>query len=714
MKKLLVTLLIIILLPVFIIAGAIGFLKYSDLNKYKPQLENLVKKYADVDLKINGNLDLAVSLKPSIELKDVVIYKPQSEDILLKSERALAQISVIPLFKKQVVVDVVEFDNTDIFADDKTAVKINNLDLSMADFDEPINFSFDTDVSGINIVGSGVTSSLHKIQKSDYNNVDLKTTVKAMGYTLDFEGVLNGLKDKINTAGNYTVSYKNNKINGNVSADLKDEIPYVKLSANSNKINVADFINKKEAVNGLFIKNAYAEEFIPQTSIPYNYLKTVNADVTFTVADISVQPNIVLKDVNGSASLKNGVFKADINKLMFENNIVSAHAEITSPKNLPYVKINIKGGGFDIEKLQQTVSKKADNFGLFISNAYATEMVPNTKIPYQYFQLVNADFSAKLTSLKINKDITVSNISANGSLKNGLLNTNIDNITAGKGTIKGNAVLNSQKKSLSLNLTGKDVIIQDLYKPFANADSELFIKQGGKSNFDIKANTFGDDTNQYLSNMSGQIIAFTDDSVLKIKSLEKLQGNIIVQVLNTLKLNVSNKDLKLSCAVIRGDITKGLINFPKGIVFNANDFYLVSNGTLNLKNDKLNMELQPFSGKITDVNISSILGNLVKITGTVKNPKIGINQTETAKNIVGIIASGGVYNVGDLMLSADSAPCHTALKGTSYANYFKADNSVTGTVSKGYTSTQDSIKSLGKDIKNQTKELKNQLKGLFK
>lgn len=101
MKKLLVTLLIIILLPVFIIAGAIGFLKYSDLNKYKPQLENLVKKYADVDLKINGNLDLAVSLKPSIELKDVVIYKPQSEDILLKSERALAQISVIPLLKNR-------------------------------------------------------------------------------------------------------------------------------------------------------------------------------------------------------------------------------------------------------------------------------------------------------------------------------------------------------------------------------------------------------------------------------------------------------------------------------------------------------------------------------------------------------------------------------------------------------------------------------------
>lgn len=714
MKKLLKTLLIIFLVLIFILAGIVVFLKYSDLNKYKPQIESMAKKYANIDIKINGDLDLGVSLKPSLQLKDVVIYKPESEDVLLQAERALAQISLIPLLKKQIVVDVVEFDNTDIFTDEKTSIKINNLDLKAADFASPITFSFDTDISGLNIAGKGETSSLQKIQENDYNNIDLKTTVSAMGYNLDFDGSFSGLKDKITAAGDYIVSFKNNKINGNVSVDLSNETPYIKLAAESQKINVADFMNSKQAAKGGLIKSANAEEYIPQTTIPYSYLQMVDADIDFKMGEIAVNPDIKVSEVVGIVNLKNGVFKADLNKMMFENNLISGHVEITSPKNLPYVKLNIKGGGFDLVKLQKTGTKKADNTGWLIGKAYASELLPNIVIPYQYLQMANADFSAKLNTLKINPDIAVSNVSLNGSLKNGVLNTNVDNITAGDGTVKGNIVLNAKNKALSVNLSGKNVILQNLYKPFASSNSEVFIKKGGKSNFEIKINTSGDNTNQYLSNMNGQIIALTDDSVLKVKSLEKLQGNIFAQILSVLKLNISDKDLNLSCAVVRGDINKGLVNFPKGIVFNASDFYLVSNGTLNLKNDKLDMELQPFSGKITDVNISSILGNLVKITGTVSNPKIGINQTETAKNIVGIIASGGVYNVGDLMLSADGAPCHTALKSTSYADYFKADNSVKGTVSKGYTSTQDTIKNVGKDIKKQTKDLKKQIKGLFK
>ena len=156
------------------------------------------------------------------------------------------------------------------------------------------------------------------------------------------------------------------------------------------------------------------------------------------------------------------------------------------------------------------------------------------------------------------------------------------------------------------------------------------------------------------------------------------------------------------------------------IAFNADTFYLVADGKINLQNEKIDLDLQPFSGKITDVNISSILGNLIKITGTISNPKIGINQTATAKNVIGAIASGGAYNVGDLLLSADGSPCHTALKNTKYADYFKADKSLSGSVSKGYNNTKDSISDIGNGIKNQAKDLKKgakdlkkQIKGLF-
>ena len=205
---------------------------------------------------------------------------------------------------------------------------------------------------------------------------------------------------------------------------------------------------------------------------------------------------------------------------------------------------------------------------------------------------------------------------------------------------------------------------------------------------------------------------------MKISSLDKLRGNIIVQILDKLQLKIGNSDMNLKCAVMRGDVAGGKVTYPKGIVVDAKDFYLVADGTINLNNDKINLSLQPFSGNITDTNISSILGSLLKINGTFQNPKVGINEKQTATAVVGAIATAGMYNVGDMMLSADGSPCHTALKGTEYANYFPEVKGVRNTVSDQYNNTKDAVKNLGKNIKNlgtDTKDaVKNQLGGMLK
>lgn len=86
-----------------------------------------------------------------------------------------------------------------------------------------------------------------------------------------------------------------------------------------------------------------------------------------------------------------------------------------------------------------------------------------------------------------------------------------------------------------------------------------------------------------------------------------------MQILQNLKINITNKEMTLKCAVVRTDIQKGRMNFPKGLVFDANDLYLVADGHINLGDEKINLAIQPFSGKITDTSISSILGSLLKL-----------------------------------------------------------------------------------------------------
>ena len=593
MKKFFKILGIIILLPII---GAILTAMFFDINSYKPEVEKLVAKYAKVDAKINGDMKIGLSFKPSIEIDDVDISNQETKDPIAKIGAALVQFSIKPLFAKEIVVDTVQTDNTRIYYSKTDYAQINNLDVSMEAYDSPIAVDIDTDVSGVNIKAVGTLSSLKKITESGYNEVEADIKVNAMGYVLDYKGKVYDLQTAPKADGNYKLTYKKNIISGKVFADLGQKVPYVKLNADSQSLNLADFSGEKQASN--------------------------------------------------------------------------------------------KGG--------------------IISSAKANELVANTPIPYEFLKMANADVVLKIKQLLIDSEMSLTDINAVITLKNGVLNINFKNIGAGNGIVSGTVDTDANKKTAAINLKGTDIILQQLYKAFANSgNKDLYIKEGGKTNFAIKLNTSGDNTDQYIANSKGQVIALIDSSVMKISSLEKLRGNVIMQILENLKINVTNSDMKLKCAVVRGDITNGDVNYPKGIVFDAKDFYLVADGRTDLNNEKINLSLQPFSGKIKDTSISSILGSLLKIKGTFKNPSVSINKEQTATAVVGAIATAGMYNVGDMMLSADASPCHTALTGTAYADYFPEVKGVRSGVSEQYTNTKDAIKGMGKNLKNMGKDLKN-------
>lgn len=716
MKKFLIFLIVILLLPVVIFCGAIGFLRFADLNKYKPQIEDLVMKYAQTKIEIKGDLEVGISLKPSIELSNVTVYIPQNnEEKLAEVGNALVQVSIMPLFDKEIVVDTLQTSNTTIFYGENDSLFIKNLTADMDNYDSPINLNIETNIAGIDITGEGKVSSLKKLQQSEFNDINVNAGITAMGYLLYFDGSVTGLKDDIKANGSYELSYKNTTISGSLNADFTGEIPDIKADINSNLIKVSDFIETKEASNSWLIKSANAEDFIKGTEIPYKYLKMVDADINFDLKKVEIDAKTIVQNITGGTTLKNGVLKVNIKNAEAKNIKINGSVSLDSPKNLPYAKINIKSNKLNIEEIMGAKTEKKVLLDLLISSAYASTLIANTPIPYKYLKMANADIAADIKKIDINKDVSVSDILAYVNLKNGLLKTNIQSLKAGNGSLTGAINVNASDKTASADIRGKDIILQDVYKPYGQANNQtLYVKSGGKINLSVNMTTSGKNTDEYLSNLSGQFITFMDDSVVKIKSLERLKGNIVAQILDNLKINVTSGDMKLKCAVVRTNINKGLMNFPKGIVVNAKDFYLVANGKVNLGDEKVNLDIQPFSGKITDTNISSIIGGLIKIKGTISQPKLALNQEATAKNVIAAIASGGTYNVGDMMLSADQSPCRTALSGTDYADYFKNNAPVRNAISNSYTSAKDSVKNVGKGIKNQAKEIKNTIKGLFK
>jgi hypothetical protein len=455
MKKFLIILTLIIIIP---ICAVVMFLKFADFNRYKPQIEELALKYANLDVKINGDLKIGISLKPSIDISDVKISNPDSKKNIAEIGSALVQFSIMPLLKKEIVVDTIQTAQTKIYYGDNEFLGVKDLVVNMDSFISPINITFDTNIKGIDIYGDGVISSFSDIKTSNFNSLNVDININALGYKLNYKGDVSGLQNKIITEGKYVLNYKSNEVIGNANVNLSSKVPYLKLSANSNKINLMDFSEIKQS-----------------------------------------------------------------------------------------------------------------NFNYLFSQAYASEIIPNIIIPYEFLSMVDADINLDIKDLVVNQDIALSDIKINTNIKNGLMKINIENIFAGEGKITGTMLLDKNTQVFDLKLNGQDIIAQNLYKSIGfDKSSEFYIREGGKINFNINLFTKGLDTNQYIANSKGQIVAFMDESMVNIKSLDKFKGSIFSQILSNLKLNVVNKE--------KGDLIKYSDTFIK---LKDVEFYKKSNQIVN-------------------------------------------------------------------------------------------------------------------------------------
>jgi uncharacterized protein involved in outer membrane biogenesis len=90
---------VIPLLVVALVVGAIAVLMTTDFNQYKPEIAEKTKEATGRDLVIAGDLEIGISLTPSVSVAGVTLSNADwgSRPAMVKVERFEAQMSLIPL-----------------------------------------------------------------------------------------------------------------------------------------------------------------------------------------------------------------------------------------------------------------------------------------------------------------------------------------------------------------------------------------------------------------------------------------------------------------------------------------------------------------------------------------------------------------------------------------------------------------------------------------
>lgn len=700
----------IIFFSLVILIGVPGyyFIKNFDLNKYKAYASQIVEEQLGRKFAINGEASIGISLVPTLILEDVELANAEwaANPQMAKVKKLELKFALVPLLKKQIVVDKAVLTNPEVYLEMSKSGEGN--------WDFP---GLKTKKTARYEPSGWLIKNAQAADEKDAEKADLKALAGFAAKQVSIEnGLLQYKNDKDGRVTNLVINQVNLSVpdaDSEINADANVVYNNQKITAKATLGSLNALIEGKNAYPVVLNGSAYGLNFDINGSAAdiFDNIRYAAMTNIYNPAGNLGAPETTLK-ARIDGDLKK--VDVDINLLNVVNNMITGKLSADISGKIPYVTANLKSDKINLMTLSanQPLASNAWDLSL-IRTAKAADMVPNTAVPYQTLKGINAKAEIAVADLIIDKGMEAKNVLLTAALNKGILNISKLRLDFGGGEIDANAVVNANTQSLSLNAVSKNILLQNLHKEFmVEGKNDFGILSGGKTDLQINLSGSGATYRQLVQSLSGQVIAIVNQSVVQTGALNFMTGNLLTEILNTLNFKSDKvKDLDLNCAVVRADLSGGKAVFPKGIAISSKQLSLVSDGSINLVNDKLDFSLQPFSGKVADSNVGQLLSSFVKIRGTIQNPKIALDDKETIKAVVGTALSGGTAYIGSkLLLDGNSSPCYTALIGTKYSDRFPKPTGVDATAQNVYQGTTKTIETDLKALKDSAKGLLNAFK----
>lgn len=692
----------ITLVSLFLIITIAGYivLSHIDINKYKGTIENMANEATGRQLTI-GNIHIKPSFSPTVELNNVTFSNaPWSNDTLMASVEALdVNVPLLPLLHKSIVINftisnatinleenkdgqanwIFETNTKEISTEapaleEKTSFNLNLISVAEASEIEP-------ESSDANDILSSIV-----IKRVAFNNVQINYTDKtAKKQSYDIQTLQLEENDDNNIDFNFNVNdglYAGKGTVGALKLLNTDKAYPVQADLEVMGIKVTTDLQLFDVLNAIRFEGSIAAKGFMGKDSFYN-----------ESADIEVKGNT--KEIN--ASLKS---------IQLAGNVITGNVNTKLDGKIPEITAALTSDKINIASF--STSKKTSWNIKLINEAQATSLASADIIPYEVLSALNMDADLSVAKIVNGNASILDNLKVKAKINNGLATLNILQGQLAKGNIKADATLSAKNETLGLNADITKVNLLTLMKALNAQSDMLSFINGSDTDLYIKLNGAGKTYASVVDSLTGQMAIIIDKSELHLGNIGMMKGNIFTQLLNTLKITKGNDDLNLACAVVRADLEDGLAKFPNGIVVNADKFTVVANGDINLKNDKISISIKPFGGKLTDTNIAKALSSLVKLSGTLQKPSIGVDGANAIKTIVGVTTTGPMYLGAQMILENDNSPCYTALKDTGYETRFPKPDNVAASGAKDVGKVLDDSVGMVKDT---TKGLLNLLSG---
>ncbi len=336
------------------------------------------------------------------------------------------------------------------------------------------------------------------------------------------------------------------------------------------------------------------------------------------------------------------------------------------PQVLPTFNIQLNSKSFDLAPLAGSAAIAGKAGGASPAAPHKPQghyFFSDEKLPFDLLPLADGVIGLNIAELGIPGQAPFTNFKTTLQFKKNNIDANDLSFNVGKGSALAQisiAGFDGSAPKVSIKGLAKDFSLEQIV---ASADSSAKVS-GGATHVAWNLLGSGVSPHQLVSRANGAIQISVGQGKLDSKFINK-GGDFVVTVFDAINpMRKQSNQTILECAVAYLPVNNGMINIQDSVGAETDRLDITLSGSINLANEALNISINPRekSGLTTGLD----LGGLVKIQGTLQNPKAGVNKEGVVNSAVSIglgFLTGGISIAAEnaKSLATKSQPCKTAL-----------------------------------------------------
>jgi hypothetical protein len=363
--------------------------------------------------------------------------------------------------------------------------------------------------------------------------------------------------------------------------------------------------------------------------------------------------------VTAKAAAARDEYRVEPIRAAFGKSSIEGHVVVKTGAARPYATASLKSPLVDLAS--------AASRGGAGGKGGTGRVFSDAPFPLEALRTFDGVADAVIERLVLPNGFPLERIRVKAALKDGRLDIQPLQAVVGGGAVTGRVTLDAARPkaaTLALSVDGKGISGEKI----AAATGHAGTVSGGSTDVALNLAGPGDSLARFMGGASGEARLVMGPARTSGAALD-VGGDILTKVADLANPSRrTEKYTEIRCAVVRLPVRDGIATAERTIAVETARVDMVAAGTINLRSETLDLALRPNVKEGLGIGAAS-LAELVRVTGTLANPSVGIDTLGSARaalSVGGAIMTGGLSLLGEAALkkgTADPHPCQTALAG---------------------------------------------------